>query len=200
LTFGRYGDSIFLDPVLNDANFDIWILTNLYDTLIRSTPDGTGLDPGLATDWSVSDDGMEVTLTLREGVKFADGSDMTAEDVKWTLDRARNPENGIWNNLIASIGEVVIADPKTIVLKLNSPDPTIIPALAVFNTQIMPQKLFEATPGETDAEKAETFAEHPIGTGPFVLDITGRWARMASHCPISIPSPSRAFRTTRPGS
>ena len=77
---------------------------------------------------------MEVTLTLREGVKFADGSDMTAEDVKWSLDRARNPENGIWNGLIASIGEVVIADPKTIVLKLKNPDPAILPALAVFNT------------------------------------------------------------------
>ncbi len=178
LTFGRYGDSIFLDPVLNDANFDIWILTNLYDTLIRSTPDGAGLAPGLATNWSVSDDGMEVTLTLREGVKFADGSDMTAEDVKWTLDRARNPENGIWNNLIASIGEVVIADPKTIVVKLNNPDPTILPALAVFNTQIMPQKLFEAAPGETDADKAKAFAEHPIGTGPFVLESWDRGSRM----------------------
>ena len=37
LTFGRYADSLFLDPVLNDANVDIWIFTNLYDTLIRSS-------------------------------------------------------------------------------------------------------------------------------------------------------------------
>jgi len=178
LTFGRRADSLFLDPVLNDANVDIWIMTNLYDTLIRSTPDGTGLEPGLATEWSVSDDGMEVTLTLREGVKFADGSDMTAEDVKWSLDRARNPENGIWNGLIASIGEVVIADPKTIVLKLKNPDPTILPALAVFNTMVMPQKLFEAEPGETDADKAKAFAEHPIGTGPFVFESWDRGSRM----------------------
>ena len=113
LTFGRYADSLFLDPVLNDANVDIWILTNLYDTLIRSSPDGKGLEPGLATEWAVSDDGTEVTLTLREGVKFADGSDMTAEDVKWSLDRARNPENGIWNGLIGSIDSVEIADPQT---------------------------------------------------------------------------------------
>src|SRR5918996_2531819 len=112
LTFGRYADSLLLDPVQNDANVDIWIFTNLYDTLIRSSPDGKGLEPGLATEWPVSDDGTEVTLTLRDGVKFADGSDMTAEDVKWSLDRARNPENGIWNGLIASIGSVEIADPK----------------------------------------------------------------------------------------
>ena len=178
LTFGRYADSLFLDPVLNDANVDIWILTNLYDTLIRSTPDGKGLEPGLATEWSVSDDGTEVTLTLREGVKFADGSDMSAEDVKWSLDRARNPENGIWNGLIASIDAIEIADPSTVVLKLKNPDPTIIPALAVFNTAILPKALFEAQPGETDAEKAAAFAEHPVGTGPFVFESLDRGTRM----------------------
>ena len=58
LTFGRSADSLFLDPVLNDANVDIWILANLYDTLIRTTPDGKGLEPGLATEWAVSDDGL----------------------------------------------------------------------------------------------------------------------------------------------
>jgi peptide/nickel transport system substrate-binding protein len=178
LTFGRNADSLLLDPVWNDANVDIWIFTNLYDTLIRSSPDGKGLEPGLATEWAVSDDGSEVTLTLREGVKFADGSAMTAEDVKWSLDRARNPENGIWNGLIASIDSVEIADPGTIVLKLKNPDPTIIPALAVFNTAIMPKALYEAEPGATDAEKAESFAQHPVGTGPFLFESWDRGSRM----------------------
>ena len=40
LTFGRYADSLFLDPVLNDANLDIWVLNSLYDTLLQSTQDG----------------------------------------------------------------------------------------------------------------------------------------------------------------
>ena len=61
LKYGRYADSLFLDPVLNDANVDIWILSNLYDTLILPTDDGKGLKPGLATDWKVSDDGLSVT-------------------------------------------------------------------------------------------------------------------------------------------
>lgn len=178
LSFGRYADSLFLDPVLNDANVDIWILTNLYDTLIRSSPDGKGLEPGLATEWTLSDDGTEVTLTLREGVKFADGSAMSAEDVKWSLDRARNPDNGIWNGLIASIDSVEIAAPNQIVLKLKNPDPTIIPALAVFNTAILPKALFEAEPGETDAEKAQAFAEHPVGTGPFAFESWERGSKM----------------------
>ena len=53
MTYGRYTDSLFLDPVLNDANVDIWILTNIYDTLISPSKDGFGLDPNLATEWAL---------------------------------------------------------------------------------------------------------------------------------------------------
>src|SRR5215475_3911924 len=102
MIYARYADSLFLDPVFNDANVDIWILTNLYDTLLQPSADGKSVEPGLATAWKVSDDGKSVTLTLREGVQFADGTPLTAQDVKWSLDRARNPDNGIWNGLIGS--------------------------------------------------------------------------------------------------
>src|SRR5882757_4149515 len=142
MTYGRYADSLFLDPVLNDANVDIWILTNLYDTLLQPSADGRAVEPGLATAWTVSDDGMSVTLTLREGTKFSDGKPITAEDVKWSLDRARNPKNGAWNSLVASIGDVAVQDPKTVVLKLQHPDPAIIAALSTFNTGIMPKAAF----------------------------------------------------------
>ena len=47
MVYGRYADSLFLDPVLNDANVDIWVLTNLYDTLLSPTQDGQGVQPGL---------------------------------------------------------------------------------------------------------------------------------------------------------
>ena len=177
MRYGRYADSLFLDPVLNDANVDIWILTNLYDTLLQPSADGLSVEPGLATAWTVSDDGLSVTLTLREGTKFSDGKPITAEDVKWSLDRARNPKNGAWNSLVASIGEVVVQDPKTVVLKLQHPDPAITAALSTFNTGIMPKAAFEATPGATDDEKARAFAEHPIGSGPFAFD---KWERGSS--------------------
>src|SRR3954469_13275500 len=88
LHYGRYADSLFLDPVLNDANVDIWILTNLYDTLLQPTADGKGTNPGLATEYKVADDGLTFTLTLRKGTKFSDGSEITVDDVKWSLDRA----------------------------------------------------------------------------------------------------------------
>jgi len=43
MVYARYADSLFLDPVLNDANVDIWVLTNLYDTLLAPTSDGQGV-------------------------------------------------------------------------------------------------------------------------------------------------------------
>ena len=89
MAFGRYTDSQFLDPVTTELNADIWVLTNLFDTLLSPTPDGKGLQPGLATEWKWSDDRLALELTLRPGVKFADGSDLTPADVAWSLDRAR---------------------------------------------------------------------------------------------------------------
>jgi peptide/nickel transport system substrate-binding protein len=167
MTYARYADSLFLDPVLNDANVDIWILTNLYDTLLQPTADGKGVAPGLATGFQVSDDGLNFTVKLRAGTKFSDGSPITAADVKWTLDRARNPKNGIWNFTLDSVDSVEVKGDDTVVLHLKHADPTLAAALATFNTAIMPQKPFEAMAGATDEEKAKAFAEHPIGSGPF---------------------------------
>ena len=85
LTYGRYADSLFLDPVLNDANVDIWILSNLYDTLLLPTDDGKGVQPGLASEYKMSADNTSVILTLRDGIKFSDGSPITPADVAWSL-------------------------------------------------------------------------------------------------------------------
>ena len=178
MTFARHADSLFLDPVLNDANVDIWVLTNLYDTLIIPSNDGKSLTPGLATSWNSSDDGKTFTLTLRPGTKFSDGSPITAEDVVWSLERARNSKEGIWNFLLASIDKVAAKDAGTVVLTLKTPDPSLPAALATFNAAIMPKKLFEASPGATDDEKAKAFAEHPVGSGPFMLSSWQRGTMM----------------------
>jgi peptide/nickel transport system substrate-binding protein len=174
MIYARNADSLFLDPVLNERNVDIWILTNLYDTLLEPTQDGRSVQPGLAESYQLSDDGLTFTAKLRPNLKFADGSPLTVEDVKWSLDRARDPKNGTWNFTLESIDSVATQGADTVVLHLKHPDPALTAALAIFNCSIMSKKLFEATPGATDAEKAKAFAEHPVGSGPFMLD---RWQR-----------------------
>ncbi len=178
MSYGRYVDSLLLDPVFNDSNADIWILSNLYDTLLLPAADGRGLRPGLASAWQVSPDGMLVTLTLRSGTRFSDGTAITADDVEWSLDRARNPANGIWNYLLGAVSDVRIEDPHTVALRLRHPDPTILPALTVFNTAIMPRRQFEAAPGAGDADKAVSFSAHPVTSGPFMLTSWVRGATM----------------------
>ncbi len=186
LVYGRYADSLFLDGVQTELNVDIWVLNSIYDTLLLPTSDGLGLKPGLATKWDWSDDGKALTITLREGVRFSDGTPMTAKDVQWSLDRARDPTQGAWNSLLGSVSTVDITAPATIVLKLKHPDPTLLPVLATFNTGILPSEKFMAAAGSTLDEKAKAFAEHPIGTGPFMLTdwqrgVTMKLARNPHH-------------------
>ena len=178
LVFGRNADSQFLDPVLNDANVDIWIVTNLNSNLLLPTLDGKGVRPGLATEWAASADGKTFTVKLRPGIKFADGSPVTTEDVVWSLNRARDPKAGIWNFLLASIDFAAAQGDDTVVLSLKNPDPSLPAALATFNAAIMPKKLFEAAKGSTPEEKARSFAEHPVGAGPFMLDTWQLGSRM----------------------
>ena len=160
LKYGRYADSLFLDPVLNDANVDIWILSNLYDTLIQPTDDGKGLKPGLATEWKISDDGLSVTLTLRDGIKFSDGSPITPADVQWSLKRAADPKKGIWGFLVGSIQDVTTEGDHTVIIKLKNTDPAILAALTVFNTAILPMKRSRLRRGDRRREGQELSA-HP---------------------------------------
>ncbi len=178
MIYARYADSLELDPVWTDANVDIWISSSIYDTLLLPTPDGLGIRAGLATAWPLSDGGTTVTLTLRDGVKFSDGTPLKASDVKFSLDRARDPQNGPWAAMLGSIDSVTATEPASVVLKLKRPDPTLTAALAMFNTGILPQAKYEATEGKDDKERAEKFAEHPLGTGPFMLAEWSRNTRM----------------------
>src|ERR1700712_666072 len=94
LTFARQADCLYLDPVHISINADIWMALNIYDMLILPTLDGKGLKPGLATSYTVAPDGLSVTLKMRPDIKFGDGSAITLDDVKWSLERASNQESG----------------------------------------------------------------------------------------------------------
>lgn len=175
LTFARAADSLYLDPVHTAQNADIWISLNLYDTLIQPTADGKGIEPGLAESWTVAADGKTVTLKIRPGLKFADGSPLGLSDIKWSLDRASKKETGgDFQFILGAIESIDATGGDTIVLHLAHPDPSILQALATFNAGIMPEKLLMAAQGKDLEEKSKAFADHPIGSGPFVLT---SWSR-----------------------
>jgi peptide/nickel transport system substrate-binding protein len=179
LVFGRQTDCIYLDPVHTAQNADIWVSLNLYDTLTQPTDDGKGILPGLASSWELSQDGKAMTFKLRPNLKFADGSPLTVEDVKWSLERAANKASGgEFQFLLASIAGVDTPDQATVILRLTHPDPTLLQALATFNAGIVPSKLIMAEPGASLDDKSKSFAEHPVGSGPFTLKSWNRNSEM----------------------
>src|SRR5207247_6671681 len=81
-----------------DDNPALFISVNIYDTLLRTTKDGVGVEPGLASKWESSADGLTWTVTLRDGMKFSDGSAMQARDVKGSLALPRGGEKSAWKD------------------------------------------------------------------------------------------------------
>jgi len=99
----------------------------MYDLLIRRDPkDGQTIIPDLAWKWDISPDGKKYTFHLRKGVKFHDGADFTAEDVKATYDRIVRPPKGVViprTSLFTTVGDIVILDPHKIEFRLTEPRP-----------------------------------------------------------------------------
>lgn len=87
-----------VDPAKSYATgADVSFLPQVFDALIMQGPDGI-LAPGLATSWKILDDGKRIEFELRKGVKFHNGDEFTAEDVKFSWDRISNPDTK-WNPL-----------------------------------------------------------------------------------------------------
>ena len=87
LVYGTTEKVSDMDPA-NAYDFHTWeIFQNIYQGLVSYAPGTTNLVPGLAESWTSNKAGDEFTFKLRKGVKFGDGTPLTAEVVKWTIDR-----------------------------------------------------------------------------------------------------------------
>jgi peptide/nickel transport system substrate-binding protein len=146
-----------LDPHKNIAWASINIYESIYNGLVQWNDDETELVPDLATSWEVSEDGLTYTFKIRQGVKFHNGREMTAEDVKFSLDRLRNPDESVHAANYAAVDSVNVIDPETVEVKLNKPFGTLL----LFLTD-----RYSIVPEEAVAE-LET---NPVGTGPFMFD------------------------------
>ena len=99
----------------------------MYDTLLRRHPkDGQTIIPDLAWKWDIAPDGKKYTFHLRKGVKFHDGGDFTAEDVRATYERVARPPKGVViprTPLFSTVGDIVALDPHKIEFRLTEPRP-----------------------------------------------------------------------------
>ncbi|SEB35097.1 peptide/nickel transport system substrate-binding protein [Nitratireductor aquibiodomus] len=155
-----------LDPTASAAAaIDEILYANLFQGLTRIGRNGEVL-PALAESWEVSDDGRTYTFKLRSGVTFHDGTTFDAEDVKFTLDRARAEDSiNAQKQLFSAIDTVEAVDPATVKITLSAPQGSFLYNLGWGDAVIVAP------------ESAETNKENPIGTGPFKFD---RWAKGSS--------------------
>lgn len=186
LVFGTTEMPSTIDPADVYEKFASDVLFNTTNRLVEFQPDTGEIGPGLAEEYEISDDGLTYTFTLRDGVTFQDGSEMTSEDVVWSLNRSLNinhPDGASF--LISSIESIEAPDDSTVVITIAEPNSTFLARLNYTVATILPsdsdvydapEERLEAA-GEDEAaaetllEEAESFLTQDaiVGTGPYEM-------------------------------
>jgi peptide/nickel transport system substrate-binding protein len=192
MIFGTSADPVALDGAIVSDGESIRAIDQMFETLLFLKPGTTEPEPGLATDWTISEDGLEYTFDLQEGVTFHDGEPFNAEAVCFNFERWYNFK-GVFQNPAASYYWQTVfggfSDGKTeslyescevvedlqVKIMLTKPSSSILAGLSQTAFSMgSPAALeeFSADEGELDEEgifrPTGTYAtEHPTGTGPF---------------------------------
>jgi peptide/nickel transport system substrate-binding protein len=146
-----------LDPDVVTNFLDFQALGLIYDTLVQYNAKLV-VTPDLATSWKFSNGNKTLTLQLRKGVKFSDGTTFTSANVKASLERAKNPKTADASaSFIATVTKIVPVGPYAVKLQLSRPDTAVLSALTTLNLAML----------STKAITAGTLAKTPVGTGPF---------------------------------
>ena len=145
-----------LDPTGAAAQaIDSVMYSNVFEGLTRFMSDGAVV-PGLAKSWDISADGLSYTFNLQTDVTFHDGTKMDAEDVKFSLDRARAEDStNAQKGLFANIAAVDVIDAETVKVTLSQPTGNFLFNMAWGDAVIVAP------------ESAETNATAPVGTGAY---------------------------------
>jgi len=154
-----------LDPTAGAAAaIDEVVYANVFEGLTGIGPDGA-VRPALAARWEIGDGGRDYVFHLHPNVRYHDGAPFSADDVVFSLDRARAPDSvNAQKELFEPIAEAVALDPLRVRVRLKRPDGAILNSLGGGDAVIVSR-----------ASAAHNMT-HPIGTGPFRFD---RWARGA---------------------
>ncbi|KAA8999377.1 ABC transporter substrate-binding protein [Affinibrenneria salicis] len=169
-------DIATLDPAIG-YDWQNWsMIKSLFDGLMDYRPGTTELVTDLADGYTVSDDGRVYTFTLRKGVKFHNGREMIAADVKYSLERAVNPKTqspgaGFFSSIVGydemtsgaaqQLSGVEAPNDSTVKITLKEPNATFLHVLALNFASVVPREAVEKWGAD--------FGKHPVGTGAFEM-------------------------------
>lgn len=169
LVVGQIAEPASLDPHVSTAANDFRIAVNLYDGLVRNKSGTLEIEPALATDWIISDDGLEYTFNLREGVSFHDGTPFNAEAVKFNFDRMLDETHPFADTgpfplsfFFSSVENVEVIDDLTVRFTLNEP-------FAPFMSNLASPTGLIVSPAAVEQYGAD-YGRNPVGTGPFKFE------------------------------
>ena len=155
-----------MDPVDYTTVYEAAVMYNVLDTLFIWNEEYNDVLPNLVTDYSVSDDGLSYTMTLRDDVYFQDGQyvkgrKMTAEDVKYSLERSK--EESATDRVCRDFFDYVeVLSDTEFVIHMTSPAGPFLNQLAEVGTAIVPREEVEGW--------GDDFGSHIVGSGPFTLE------------------------------
>ncbi|MBI1963080.1 MAG: ABC transporter substrate-binding protein [Candidatus Rokubacteria bacterium] len=159
LRVGMDADNTTMDPHRSTAAVDRQVYNNVYGKLVDIDAK-FGLVPQLAQSWEIRNAGLTYVFRLRRGVKFHDGSDFTAEIVKWNFERMRDPALASpRRSEIAPVKDVKVVDSHTVEITLSAPFAPFLSVLTDRAGMMVSRAAVE--------KFKDDFARNPVGTGPF---------------------------------
>lgn len=168
LIYAQASDPKTLDPANTDIAEGVHVITNVFDTLVTYDERTTELIPSLAEKWTVSDDGKLWTFTLRSGVLFHDGTPCDSAAVKTTFARLIDENHPLlfdtlrpYQSAYLMIEKIETPDPLVVEFHLKNPSAIFLTNLAMFSASVVSPAALAKSKG--------SFAENPVGTGPFQM-------------------------------
>jgi peptide/nickel transport system substrate-binding protein len=159
---GMQSDPSALDPQKQSLTAIWHVVEHIYSRLTKIMPD-LSVAPELAESWTVSDDGITYTFKLHQGVKFHNGREVVAADVKYSYERLVDPATASTSaSDLGSMASVEAPDNYTVVLTLKAPDASILPMLAGQSTIIIPKEVVDENNGDIN--------QVAVGSGPFIFE------------------------------
>ncbi len=166
-----------LDPAIG-YDWQNWsMIKSLFNGIMDYKPGSTELVMDLAENMDIASDGLTYVFNLRKGVKFHNGREMTADDVKYSIERTVNPKTqspgaGFFGMIAGfddmtagkteALSGITVVDPHTVKFTLSRPDATFLHVLAINFAFVVPKEAVE--------KWGTDFGKHPVGTGAYTMD------------------------------